>query len=637
MTKSIADLYNEVQNIANGNRRLDLAGQWEHAATPGNIPFDTTNNDYMRDVVEAQSKMQENRAAYIKNNYKKEVPIAAPVPGPAPIPTMKDPKMVTTPSDKKPATMREALEQVRINEGEAWDATKRGVANVLRGDVGGVGRAAVDWASATGRNVARGAEVAANALDPQGAKPSITASAQAAPTNANRIAPAPAMASAPPPSAAPAPVAKAKPTPASASIQDIARANKIKDQNKIYAGKTLDINGQKYTIQKGDTLTGIANKFKNKPTETPLPPRRPAPQSGISPAPSGISPAPRTAVPTSNIPTPKLTPASTGAPLRMPANLSGTAAPAPVKTTSASDFVRSQGVGVKPTVTAQAAPGSVDNYEKRLRLNNSYENPLIKSFLQLQETQGNLFAEAKKKSSQAGKYNNGDKDEINDDPGKGDVVNSQAPGAVSENTNIPGHRRLSMFDPSQGYARTAGSADGAKERLEALWGAVTGEQTAHRDPGLADAIRADLAAIKEEFGDEYDEEIYAITEALGELMEAPSNKDHDLAKLAAAAIAKGHPVKKLPVGKAEGWADNRRPGFMPKSGRVVNDEKGMRKRAYTKTEETIFSEEELAHIQSILEGNPINNASVEGPSSSDQAAKGSQVDKNTLTDNKKKL
>jgi hypothetical protein len=57
MTKSIADLYNEVQNIANMNRRLDVNNNWADAATPGNIPFDETNNEYMKDVTEAQSKM----------------------------------------------------------------------------------------------------------------------------------------------------------------------------------------------------------------------------------------------------------------------------------------------------------------------------------------------------------------------------------------------------------------------------------------------------------------------------------------------------------------------------------------------------------------------------------------------------
>jgi hypothetical protein len=252
-----------------------------------------------------------------------------------------------------------------------------------------------------------------------------------------------------------------------------------------------------------------------------------------------------------------------------------------------------------------------------------------------------------------------------------------------------------MFDPTQGYARTAGSADGAKERLEALWGAVTGEQTVHREAGLADAIRADLAAIKEEFGDMFDEEIEAISEALENIAEAPTKKDHSLAAMAAAAISKGHPVKKLPAGRAENavlpkgmysGGINHESGVKRQakmrsedveqvneiSKKTLDGEGGYREKAFAAskkamysgdketerkrdkgremafhkitgrakvnaTEEVQFSAEELAHIQSVLEGNPVSGASVEGPSSSSQAAKGLQVDKGVLTDSKKKL
>lgn len=46
------------------------------------------------------------------------------------------------------------------------------------------------------------------------------------------------------------------------AISSIAKANKIADVNKIQAGKTIDVGaGDKYTIQKGDTLTKIAKGF----------------------------------------------------------------------------------------------------------------------------------------------------------------------------------------------------------------------------------------------------------------------------------------------------------------------------------------------------------------------------------------
>lgn len=44
-------------------------------------------------------------------------------------------------------------------------------------------------------------------------------------------------------------------------ISSLASSNKIANVNKIYAGKTMDVGGSKYTIQKGDTLTSIAKKF----------------------------------------------------------------------------------------------------------------------------------------------------------------------------------------------------------------------------------------------------------------------------------------------------------------------------------------------------------------------------------------
>jgi hypothetical protein len=663
MTKSIADLYNEVQNIANGNRRLDVAGQWEHAATPGNIPFDATNNEYMRNVEESQLKQQENRAEYIKNNYKKEVPVAAPVPGPAPIPTMKDPKMVTTPSDKKPASMREALEQVRNNvqEGEAWDATRRGAAALLRGDVGKAGQAASDWASATKNNVVGGAEKLAQYIEPKAAAapaPKPIASTPTAPVGNGQT---PAMASAPAPSslsktapvkpAGPAVAQDKKPatvTSSRSSINDIAKANNIKDVNKIRAGSTIKVGGKDYTIKKGDTLTSISKGSGSAPKPStanvvsqdkkpafktaPLPPRRPEqgppiPKPNVAPS-QGTSAAGGNPTPTGGYSmdrqhrntTPNQSRTTNVAPP------SGGSVPAQSSTSS----------------TAMSRPARTDSKNQQNFLRNNLrkeettmKNSLIDSFLRLQETNhSNMFEAAKKNKAQSEKYNNGDKDPIDDDGGKnGGVANSQAPGAVAENTQVPGHRRVAMFDPSQGYARTAGSADGAKERLEALWGAVTGEQTVHRDAGLADAIRADLAAIKEEFGDMFDNEIQAITEALEEITEAPKEKEHLLSALAAKAISKGHPVKKLPAGRAEN-------SVLPKGmyGGGINHESGVKRQAKMRSEGVEFSAEELAHIQSVLEGNPVaGNASVEGSPSSEQAAKGTQVDKATLTDSKKRF
>lgn len=86
--------------------------------------------------------------------------------------------------------------------------------------------------------------------------------------------------------AAPAPApTKAAPSAAGrglqGSIADIAKMNKIRDVNKIYAGKTIDVGGgDKYTIQKGDTLTKIAKGFmgSGKPAAEPTAaPAQPAP------------------------------------------------------------------------------------------------------------------------------------------------------------------------------------------------------------------------------------------------------------------------------------------------------------------------------------------------------------------------
>lgn len=57
-------------------------------------------------------------------------------------------------------------------------------------------------------------------------------------------------------------------------ISSIAKMNKLADPNKIYAGKTLNIDGSKYTIKRGDNLTKIARSFSGTskaPAQTPKP------------------------------------------------------------------------------------------------------------------------------------------------------------------------------------------------------------------------------------------------------------------------------------------------------------------------------------------------------------------------------
>jgi hypothetical protein len=78
------------------------------------------------------------------------------------------------------------------------------------------------------------------------------------------------------------------------------------------------------------------------------------------------------------------------------------------------------------------------------------------------------------------------------------------------------------------------------------------------------------------------------------------------------------------------------PVRVTKSGMANKSDLAYRKRSMQKEE--LFSEEEIAYIQSVLEGNPVaGTASVEGSPSSAQAARGSQLDKATLTDSKKKF
>lgn len=99
---------------------------------------------------------------------------------------------------------------------------------------------------------------------PTAASASTTASTAAAPTPGPAKAPAAGTAKpAPAPKSAAAPLAGKG---LQSRISDLAKSNKIADPNKIYAGKSMNVDGQKYTIQKGDTLTGIAKKFSGSST-----------------------------------------------------------------------------------------------------------------------------------------------------------------------------------------------------------------------------------------------------------------------------------------------------------------------------------------------------------------------------------
>jgi hypothetical protein len=300
-----------------------------------------------------------------------------------------------------------------------------------------------------------------------------------------------------------------------------------------------------------------------------------------------------------------------------------------------------------PTPAPKPMPGDEASANvKKLLAKEESDNPMIAAFLRLQETPGNMFEAAKKKhkNAQAEKYNKGDKDEIDDDPDKGVVATSQAPGAMSE--SIQRAARVSMFDPSQGYARTAGSADGAaslKEKIAAAWNNLsTGYPATHpATADVPDAIAADMAALKEEnisenhksmegeilkpgdqvgFKDgvedygrihsisdsghakikvwndrtgEHDHVTKHVSKLWKEETEVTESKKgaSDLAKLAAAAISKGHPVKKLPAGKAEGWADNNRISSMGGGVSKINSRSGSQTKARFREEVEHIGEE----------------------------------------------
>lgn len=90
------------------------------------------------------------------------------------------------------------------------------------------------------------------------------------------------------PKTAPAPANKPTAPVAGKSLQSrissLASTNKIANVNKIYAGKTIDVGGSKYTIQKGDTLTSIAKKFpgQGQTTTAPTEPTKQTMQGGLT-------------------------------------------------------------------------------------------------------------------------------------------------------------------------------------------------------------------------------------------------------------------------------------------------------------------------------------------------------------------
>jgi len=725
MSRTFADAMAEVQNRANMHRKEISAESWGGEIAPGGRGIIVNEKPLPSSELEAQiAEVHAQRNQSVKNMTKENWDETIPVTDIAtvdhinnveeakkaidankkqdmndkwggdklvsPIPTMKDPKMATTPKDKKPADMREALAQVQKNvaEGAASDAAGSTIGSVLRGDWGKARKSAGEWGSAMASNADKARTAVADYLDPAGAKPAPAPAPAPAPSTSSGSATLPSMASAPAPSSlnnkpnnvvsqdkqkAPgggSPTVK----PAAAggsykinkgdtlsaiskktglSIQQIAKQNNIKDVNKIRAGASLNLSGSKPS-----TAGVVSQDTKPKPPKVvPVPPRRPGeqgppmPKRLATPTPN-VAPSGGTGVAGGN-PTP-----TTGGSIAPRTSPSATALSRPADSKSQQNFLQQQLSTPKKTVPTASGESGAD-YEKRLKLNNSYENPMIAAFIKLQETPGNMFEAAKKVSkkdqAQAKKYNKGDEDEIQVDPKQsGEVATSQAPGAVAESIQKPA--RVSMFDPGQGYSRTAGSADGAasfKERMAAAWNSLSTGYPATQPAvtGMSPEIAADMAALKEE------------TEVLDE---APSKKDHGLAALAAAAISKGHPVKKLPAGRAQdavlpkgmyGGAINHESGVKRQakirseeieqvneiSKKTLDGEGGYREKAFAAskkamysgdketerkrdkgremafhkitgrakvnaTEEVQFSAEELAHIQAVMENNPEGNA-----------------------------
>jgi len=402
------------------------------------------------------------------------------------------------------------------------------------------------------------------------------------------------------------------------SIQQIAKQNNIKDVNKIAAGRTLNLSGSKpaapaspsgalglrgpsssaMATPRPSTAGAVAQDTKPKVTTAPLPPRRPAPKVNTTPSggtgAAGGNPTPvggsiidrqnRNTTPNQSRPAPA------PAPVPKIERQQRNTAPSQNRGVVAPPVGGSVPPQTSTSSTAISRPQDTRGQEKFMKkeLNNSYENPLIAAFFALQEKEGNMFAEAKKKtSSQAKKYSEGDKDEINDDPGSPGAVPTGG-SAIAE--SIQKAARVSMFDPAQGYSRTAGSADGAaslKDRIAAAWNNLSTGFPATQPAvnGMTDEMAADAAALKEE------------TEVLDE---APKKKEHELARLAAAAISRGHKVTKLPAGKAEGWADNNVKSSMGGGVAKVNSQSGTKTKARfreeVEVEEETLEEKHVYHV-----------------------------------------
>ena len=152
-------------------------------------------------------------------------------------------------------------------------------------------------------------------------------------------------------------------------IADIAKANKIANVNKIYAGKTMNVGDQKYTIQKGDTLTGIAKKFSGSgqtasssaTKSVPTPPSRPADLNTSTPAKaepvSPSSSATPTAAPTAMKPNVGRT--------TVPGNRTGDVTPTAKPSAMAPDVGRTSGSESPTSVTVAPEKSSSSDEKKK--------------------------------------------------------------------------------------------------------------------------------------------------------------------------------------------------------------------------------------------------------------------------------
>ena len=199
----------------------------------------------------------------------------------------------------KTSGVMDAMNKTDSSIGQSWSKAGSALGKAMHGNFSGAAQDAADSMRATrnagetayemGRPADKLAGAAASAvgnaasaaytktadyLDPTGAKPAqaaATPKASGSAPVANKTAPS--VTSAPSATKPTAPVAKTAPLAGKAlqsRISDLAKSNKIANVNKIYYGKSMDVGGQKYTIQKGDTLTSIAKKFSGSTSNQPV-------------------------------------------------------------------------------------------------------------------------------------------------------------------------------------------------------------------------------------------------------------------------------------------------------------------------------------------------------------------------------